>query len=196
MAHPDMHNPREVRAMIESAYAGYASGRDLFPKARMSANFEAFPRKTQRVAANLQLAWALIDEDQAYFEKSVLATLDRLSEAGGEKKGVVVTTIGRNAVRFARVSVGEEKVVSVGTFSRPEFTARFEGTEFKLEDGQSLRLEDGTITGMERAGLVTRHSNASVVLGANAEETLALVTAVSTEPIRRHVETIELPDQL
>jgi len=174
-----------VRSFIDNVYAGYASGHDLFPSKRIRIGFEDLPQKTQRVAALLEHAWAVIDEDRSYFNNAVLGTFDTLKASGSkdDKKALVVTRIGRNVVNLAIINVLPEPAVSISQWPRGEFVEQFEGHQFGLHSGGSVTLRDGKMQGSFN-GLVVRHSNAAGVFGISPEQTAALMTAVGTTPIQ------------
>jgi hypothetical protein len=184
MPYVDISNPRRVRASLESAYANYQTGRDLFPSVRLHTAVENLPRKTQPVAANLGYAWAVIDNDRSFFERSVLGFIESTQAARRTERALVMTNVGRNAVYYADVSVtSEAPKVELTVFPTEEFVTMFDGHEFNIRGGGSLTLRDGVIEGPVD-GLVVRHGNVSGIFGAPEEEAAELMRAMgTTEPI-------------
>ncbi len=185
MSYPDMKNPRSFRSAIDNVYARYASGVDIFPAKRLRIDPERLPRKTQPIAGLLIEAWANIDEDRAYFDRAVSSVYDTLAAKEKDQKGTVVTKIGRNAVNLALIEVGanSEPSITIVPFSRTEFLERFEGQQFGLANGGFATLRNGNIESGSIDGVVMRGANASGVFAATPEDTLSIMTGVSTSPI-------------
>jgi hypothetical protein len=147
-AFPRANNPREIRAMMHTAFDRYVHGEDMFPKVRMS-NPDLAPRKTIDIAQALSREWEIIDEDQTYFTNMLILGTEYLRSLGGQKKGAQINAkVGRNAVNFALISVpgnGEQDTVCMGTQDRPSFVASLQESPLKLVDGRRLVYVGGDL---------------------------------------------------
>lgn len=182
MGYPDTRNPRHVRALLDNAYAGYASGKDILPRVRLGAAFEDMPVKSQKIAALLEMTWADIDEDHAYFSDAVSGSFETLKATGEEdRNGLVVVQIGKNAVGVAGIHMSPEPHVNIDVLSVPEFVEQFEGRQFDLRRGGTVTYADGQMRG-SLSGVVVRHEVENGVFGTDPEQTQALMESMGVTP--------------
>jgi len=183
MSYQNPSQPQEVRTRMQADYDRYMKGEDRFPRLRLdkTATPELFPSKTQRLVGLLMLEWAIIHEDREVFEAQTLSTITRMQNpekhvAAGDHN-LVITKVGRNAVSLAELTAGEsiidgkrEVSASIGQYDRVEFLDVFDGHEFQISDGRTVRIEDGQIVGDEPDGLIVRSTNASGIYIAHPDD--------------------------
>jgi hypothetical protein len=163
-------DPGEVRTLMHTVYDGYNSGRDMYPRYRFRGSPDQYPRRTQGVARAIFNAWSIIDEDRAYFNDSVNMIVDALGgiNAEGESR-LVLTRIGRNAVKMFSLQPGPNPQAMVGEFRADEFVEQMDGLELQLTDGGVVTLRDGQMNG-EFDLAIARRSNVSGLVVSGPEQ--------------------------
>jgi hypothetical protein len=149
MSYPNQQRPGEVRAYFHNVYERYAQGVDVFPKARLAADVDALPRKTQKIAGILNNAWAIIDGDRDYFEAQTRSAVEQIEASGRETaRGVVIAKVGINAVRFSSVALeAGQFTITHGTFSGDDKNELFRDLELPMTNGVNLHIIDGELQG-------------------------------------------------
>lgn len=180
-------NPKEMRTSLQTMYDRYNLGLDKYPKLRLSGDPDLLPKKTQQVARDLIKAWAIIDDDIAFFEGKICFFGNMMQERhplfkeGDEHKVLVITRIGRNAIKYGQVERDPETGdlrASIGDFWVNDFVETMQGETMVLTDGRVLTIQDGrthVINGEPDVAIV-RESNVALVMFSDApEESLVAV---------------------
>ena len=169
----DKYDPRYVRQVMHTSYDRYVDGTDKFPRLRFApeATTEAFPRKTQPIAATLLREWGIIHQDENYFVTATLSLVEIAKTHADESepwRGLSLVRIGRNAVNMAMVaSVPEqEPEVQILDCRRDEFLEQFGGVVINLSSTEGLRIAEDMLAAnptIAPVGLVVRDSNVSAL---------------------------------
>jgi len=160
MPRPIEGNPREVRASLHNAYDRYVHGIDVFPRARIVAEADEMSRKTRQIADLLIKAWQVIDTDESFFEGSLIAMTERLTETQLENsRGLVVAKVGVNAVRLAKVElVDRQMTVHHGLFSGADRDRLFQELHLEMADGRHVQYVDGVLVAGHPDGIIVRNT--------------------------------------
>jgi hypothetical protein len=170
-AYPNMRNPGEVRAFMHNTYDRYVHGEDRFPKARVT-DPENVPRKSVAIARALVREWQVIDDDNAYFDDALVTAIDRLNGGDRPQAGKVITRAGRNAVRFAVITMpGNGQPggqVEHGIQDTATMLEILNGVPLRMSDGRELRYTDGVLdTEPQPDAVVARQSGLASLFVAN-----------------------------
>ena len=159
-------DPAEARTVMQTVYDRYVVGTDRYPRARLTCDPDSLPRKSRQIGRLLHRAWSGIDEDNSYFEFATefMINVDTVIDPKANSNSVVVTRIGRNAVRYAHLQATEagRPMLYLGHFGLSEFVQSFEGLDLQLADGRAIVLRNGEVRGLPDA-VVARRNNVSGV---------------------------------
>jgi hypothetical protein len=171
MPRPIEGNPREVRSHLHNAYSRYAHGDDIFPQVLVDEDVLASASpKSRRILELIHNAWQTINSDEDYFVGAVAVVARRLAETGQtEHAGLVITAIGRNAVRLGLIQHTEGGAVAqIGLVAGTERDRLFQDLRLNTTDGRQVHYVDSSVD-LETPvldGLIVRDSGASGIIDA------------------------------
>lgn len=165
-AYPNFGNPREVRSFMHTTYSRYVSGQDLFPRARVE-HPDSGPRKSRDIARALFNAWEIIDEDNAYFQFVLTASVKKLQERDKPSAGRVIAKAGRNAVNFAFIKLlggSQPGNIAYGTLDSKAIIDVLNDTPLDMTDGRRVAIIDGDLQPEPLPdGIIVRRSGRSAI---------------------------------
>lgn len=175
-------NPKATRREIQTAYERYVLGVDAFPHIKFDGldseeEVARFPHKTQPAVRALARAWSLINEDEAWWNDSLILlgsqVQTRVQEGTFDAPISSIVRVGLNTVRVGILYPAEEDrenpVFIVKSYRSPEFMERFEGKTLNFSGGRSVTIENGRthMYGGSPDVAIARGSNVAVLYGSD-----------------------------